>query len=132
MEKAVASDNDFANSTVTAQLELAFTRQPELLGLGIGALAKRLCTSRRTLQRRLGEEGMTFSAVEARVRARLAEQLLSEPKLSIEQVSERLGFTDRRSFTQAFTRWFGLPPSHMRRGLSFGAVSGALMGTPAS
>lgn len=131
MEKAVASDNDFANSTVTAQLEHEFTRQPDLLGLGIGALAKRLRTSRRTLQRRLGEEGMTFSAVEARVRARLAEELLAEPKLSIEQVSERLGFTDRRSFTQAFTRWFGLPPSQMRRGL-FGAVSGALMVTPAT
>jgi AraC-like DNA-binding protein len=129
MEKALESEQVVVPETVTAQLTQAFMSQPELLGLGIGALAKRLCTSRRTLQRRLGEEGMTFSSVEASVRARLAEQLLAEPKLSIEQVSERLGFTDRRSFTQAFTRWFGLPPSQMRRLLSFATESGGLATT---
>jgi AraC-like DNA-binding protein len=129
MENAVESEQNRVPETVTEQLTQAFMKQPELLGLGIGALAKRLCTSRRTLQRRLGEEGMTFSAVEASVRARLAEQLLAEPKLSIEQVSERLGFTDRRSFTQAFTRWFGLPPSQMRRLLPFGTDGGGLLTT---
>jgi AraC-like DNA-binding protein len=49
------------------------------------------------------------------VRHALATQWLAQGNSSIETIGLRLGFTDRRSFTQAFTRWTGVPPSHWRR-----------------
>lgn len=99
------------------QIERAFADKPRLLGLGVDALAEELGLHPRTLQRRLKDVGESHSAVQARVRHRLALTWLRQPELSIEDISERLGFTDRRSFTLAFTRWSGQTPSQFRRSL---------------
>lgn len=99
------------------QVEQAFSDKPRLLGLGVEALAEELGLHPRTLQRRLKDAGESHSAIQARVRHRLAEAWLRQPELSIEDISERLGFTDRRSFTLAFTRWSGQTPSQFRRTL---------------
>ena len=98
-------------------IEQAFTDKPRLLGLGVEALALELGLHPRTLQRRLKNVGDSHSAIQARVRHRLALAWLRHPELSIEDISERLGFTDRRSFTLAFTRWSGQTPSQFRRTL---------------
>lgn len=100
---------------LVAQIEQAFNGKPRLLGLGVDALAEELGVHARTLQRRLREAGDSHSAIQARVRHRLARLWLDQPDLRIEDISERLGFTDRRSFTQAFTRWTGMTPSQYRR-----------------
>ena len=42
-------------------------------------------------------------------------KLLQDPAVDVEGVSERLGFSDRRSFTRAFTRWSGISPSAYRK-----------------
>lgn len=99
------------------QVEQAFTGKPRLLGLGVDALAQELGLHPRTLQRRLQAVGDSHSAIQARVRLRLALAWLRQDELSIEDISERLGFTDRRSFTLAFTRWVGQTPSQFRRAL---------------
>lgn len=101
-------------TTVTATVERALVQRPELLGQGIERLAQALNLSPRTLQRRLREEGGSYAQVLAQVRLRLASAWLREPELSLETISERLGFSDRRSFTRAFTRWSGLSPSAFR------------------
>ena len=98
-----------------AQIDTLLRRQPELLGAGIDTLAEALDLHPRTLQRRLKDEGQQHSAIVARVRHDLACRWLQDPSLTIEDISARLGFTDRRSFTQAFTRWHGMPPSDYRR-----------------
>lgn len=103
---------------LVAQIEQAFTDKPRLLGLGVDALAEELGLHARTLQRRLKELGESHSAIQARVRYRLAQAWLSQPELRIEDISDRLGFTDRRSFTQAFARWSGMTPSAFRRASS--------------
>lgn len=97
------------------QIERAFQDKPRLLGLGLEALAEELGLHARTLQRRLKEVGDTHSAIQGRVRYKLAQQWLCNEALPIEDISERLGFSDRRSFTQAFTRWSGVTPSQYRR-----------------
>lgn len=101
-------------TTVTATVERALVQRPELLGQGIERLAQALNLSPRTLQRRLREEGGSYAQVLAQVRLRLASAWLREPGLGLETISERLGFSDRRSFTRAFTRWSGLSPSAFR------------------
>ena len=103
--------------SVVDQIERVLAHKPRLLGLGLEALADELHLHARTLQRRLREAGDSHSAILGRVRYRLACQCLQDPAQSIEDISDRLGFSDRRSFTQAFTRWSGTTPSQYRRNL---------------
>jgi AraC-like DNA-binding protein len=101
--------------TLIRQIERAFHDKPRLMGLGLEALAEELGLHARTLQRRLKEVGDSHSAIQGRVRFALAQRWLRDEALSIEDISDRLGFSDRRSFTQAFTRWSGQTPSQYRR-----------------
>lgn len=108
------ANGDHEAHPLVCQIEQAMLSQPELLGQGLPALATALGLHARTLQRRLREAGDSHSAILDRVRFHLARQWLAAPGARIESVSARLGFTDRRSFTQAFIRWAGVPPSRFR------------------
>ncbi|MGH8528979.1 MAG: AraC family transcriptional regulator ligand-binding domain-containing protein [Nevskiales bacterium] len=101
-------------ASLAASIEAVFTRKPELLGQGIDQVAAELGLGPRTLQRRLHEGGQGFGELQDRVRCREAMQWLERPTPDIETISERLGFSDRRSFTRAFTRWAGMSPSAFR------------------
>ena len=103
-----------AASAFTAEIERVMENRPQLLGQGIERIAEAMGVHPRSLQRRLQEEGAGYAEVVARVRFRLAQQWLQEAGVDIETVSERLGFSDRRSFTRAFTRWAGTSPSQFR------------------
>ena len=104
-----------APATATEQLGQLFLRQPALLGQGIERVAERLQLHPRTLQRRLKDEGQSFGDIQARSRFEMAVTLLRDPANDIEGLSERLGFSDRHSFTRAFRRWTGLAPTEFRR-----------------
>jgi AraC-like DNA-binding protein len=100
---------------LVAAVEDACERDPALLGLGIDAVARVVGIGARTLQRRLQDVGDSFGELLARVRYRQAMRLLDDGELDLERISERLGFSDRRSFTRAFSRWAGISPSAYRR-----------------
>lgn len=100
---------------LVAAIEEVCTRRPELLSQGMERVAAALHLGPRTLQRRLQQEGQRYAEVLARVRYRLAVRYLEDPGTDVETVSEKLGFSDRRSFTRAFTRWSGVSPSAFRR-----------------
>lgn len=100
---------------LVAAIEEACARRPQLLGQGIGPVAREVGLGPRTLQRRLQEEGQRFAEVRDRVRYRLALRYLEQPGADVESVSEKLGFSDRRSFTRAFSRWSGVTPSAFLR-----------------
>ena len=108
-------DASAGHATLVDQIEAALAHKPRLLGQGLEALAEELGLHARTLQRRLRDLGESHSGILARVRYRLSRQWLADPAQSIEDISDRLGFSDRRSFTQAFTRWSGSTPSQYRR-----------------
>jgi AraC-like DNA-binding protein len=101
-------------SGAAALIRQSFADHPRLLRQGIVHLAGALGLHPRTLQRRLREENMRFGELQAQARFRQAADWLGAGDLSIEQISERLGFSDRRSFTRAFTRWSGISPSSFR------------------
>lgn len=103
------------SQSLIKQIERVFQDKPRLMGLGLDALAEELGVHARTLQRRLKEVGDSHSAIQGRVRYKLAQQWLQNESLPIEDISDRLGFSDRRSFTQAFTRWSGITPSQYRK-----------------
>jgi AraC-like DNA-binding protein len=100
---------------LVAAIEQVLEQKTSLLGQGVESVAAELKLHPRTLQRRLRDEGESFVELCARVRYRLAQQRLSDPAQAIEEISERLGFSDRRSFTRAFTRWSGVSPSVFRK-----------------
>jgi AraC-like DNA-binding protein len=100
---------------IVAAIEQAFAAHPELLGSGIDHSASTLNLHPRTLQRRLQDAGQSFGELQDRARFRLAATLLQDSATGIEAISERLGFSDRRSFTRAFTRWAGMSPSAFRK-----------------
>jgi AraC-like DNA-binding protein len=99
---------------VAAEIEDLISREPDLLALGIEDMAERLNLHARTLQRRLKDEGDSYLHVQARMRHRLACQWLKQGSVSIDDISARLGFSDRRAFTAAFKRWEGTTPKAWR------------------
>jgi AraC-like DNA-binding protein len=78
------------------------------------AVANDLNLDSRTLRRRLDAEGTSFRGLVAEVRETLAIELLANTGLTVEEVAVRLGYADPASFTHAFTRWRGKPPSSYR------------------
>ena len=80
----------------------------------IEAVASRLNMSVRTLQRRLGDHGMTFRKVLTRAHTQVAKFHLGSSSLSIAQIAAQLGYADRTSFDLAFSRWIGVSPRRYR------------------
>ena len=89
----------------------------ELLPTGDVAMttvARRLCTSTRTLQRRLAAEQTSFQALLATTRAALARHYLTESQLPAAEISFLLGYADPNSFYRAFHAWTGQTPDAVR------------------
>lgn len=78
------------------------------------AVAGKLNMSTRTLSRQLQQQGTSFKALLERTRLKLATACLSNDSLSITQIAFMLGFSDQASFTRAYKRWTGQPPSESR------------------
>lgn len=74
-----------------------------------------LHVSDRTLGRRLQDEGTTFARERDLIRRQLAEEYLVRPNLSLEQVSQLLGFTHIQAFHRSFKRWTGDTPAAFQR-----------------
>ncbi len=85
--------------------------------LSIESLADKMSQSKRTLQRRLAEEGYSFSQLLEETRQKMAYLYLSTPELSIPEVSSRLGYTQPRAFHRAFKQWQGQTPGNYRKAL---------------
>jgi AraC-like DNA-binding protein len=78
------------------------------------AIAKALCMSERTFQRRLLEEGTSFQQLLDGTRRELAERYLQQRQLSLSEAAYLLGFSDQGNFTRACKRWFALTPGQYR------------------
>jgi AraC-like DNA-binding protein len=89
------------------------TSLPE--GTDVAEVARAMHMSGRTLQRRLEQDGTTFSEVLDRARLDVAQRELATPSTTLTDVALRLGFSDLATFTRAFKRWTGMPPGQWRR-----------------
>jgi len=73
-------------------------------------IAEQLNLSTRTLRYRLKEENLLFKNLKEQARKELAEVYLSQNR-SISDICFLLGFNDSSSFTKAYKKWYGHPPS---------------------
>jgi AraC-like DNA-binding protein len=74
------------------------------------SIARIIGMSSRTLQRRLAAEGTSYQTILAETRAELARSYLAAG-WSVTDTAFTLGFADANSFSRAFRRWTGMPPS---------------------
>jgi AraC-like DNA-binding protein len=70
--------------------------------------------SKRTLQRRLSETGVSYSDLVDQVRLQQALDLIVARSAKICDVARRLGYADAANFDRAFRRWTGVSPSSFR------------------
>jgi AraC-like DNA-binding protein len=80
----------------------------------ITAVSRTLETSPRTLQRRLGEHGISFRVVVEAVREQQARAYLAASELSLSAIAGRLGYAEVSAFLRAFKRWTGTTPGRVR------------------
>jgi len=78
-------------------------------------VAKKLGTTERTLERRLAQDGVTFSQVLQDLKASLAIRYLKEDGIPISRIAWLLGFEEASSFSHACRRWTGKSPREFRR-----------------
>jgi len=77
-------------------------------------VCKTLMVSRRSLQRRLQEEGLSYREVLDDTRSELSMHYLSKGDMSIEEISYLLAYQDPNSFYRAFHGWTGMTPMEVR------------------
>lgn len=80
-------------------------------------LAQEMHMSSRTLRRHLDKEGTGYQELLDEVRRMLAEQWLTLGILTLEEISERLGYSELSNFIHAFRRWTGQSPARFRRAM---------------
>lgn len=81
----------------------------------IESVASLLAMSKRTLQRRLDEQGLNFRAMLADIRGDTACRYLSGSKLPLTQLAELLGYTELSAFSRAFKSRYGETPARWRK-----------------
>ena len=77
-------------------------------------VARSLGMSKRTLARRLSDEGLNFTEILQQLRRDLAVRYLDDRKLHVSKIAWLLGFHEVSAFTHAYKRWTGKTPREMR------------------
>ncbi|SFQ02016.1 AraC family transcriptional regulator [Variovorax sp. 770b2] len=81
----------------------------------IDSIARELAMHPRTLRRKLEAESTSYRDLLADVRRGLAIEYLRKTRMSTEEISSRLGYSDAANFRHAFLRWTGKTPHEYRR-----------------
>ncbi|HSW12754.1 MAG TPA: AraC family transcriptional regulator [Solimonas sp.] len=80
-------------------------------------IAGALNVSPRSLQRKLQDQGSSFSQLLDEVRRELAERYLEDRALDLTDLAFLLGYSEQSAFTRAFKRWTGRAPAEHRAAL---------------
>jgi len=107
------------NTTITLSTadtieDILETSLRQNLDLKLPEVAERMGVSASTLKRKLQEENLSYSEVDKRIKLQLAEKLIIEGKLSIDQIAEKLQYKDSSSFHRAFKSWTGMTPGKFK------------------
>ena len=86
----------------------------KLNNLSLEDCAKLSAMSTRSLQRRLKQEATSFSQVKYQFLVEQACTLLQQPNVSLDEIANQLGFSDRASFSKVFKKYKGQWPARYR------------------
>jgi AraC-like DNA-binding protein len=104
-----------SGTSMAAQVRKQLIRSMDGGDTSVEAMAKRLGTSARSLQRRLTEEGTRYNDLLAEVRSEFAQRYLTRGTISASEVAYLLGFTEPPAFFKAFKRWTGKTPREFQQ-----------------
>ena len=79
--------------------------------LNIVFVAEKMYVSVKTLQRQLKRFNTDFSTLLKTNKIKHAQTLLREGKLTLTQITYKLGFNSPSNFSRAFKKWTGVSPS---------------------
>jgi|GEM_PF-3107263 len=82
--------------------------------LNLDSAAKKMHMTGRTLQRALRMENTSFLDIRDNVRSEISRYYLEHTSMSIEEISDHVGFSDASGFYTAFKRWHGVSPGSVR------------------
>lgn len=97
------------------QVQVLAERQLGTSACTIVGIAAQLGLHKRTLQRRLAQQGLYFEEILDGLRRQRAEQYLPHAAIPLAQVAALLGYSEQSAFNRACQRWFGCSPGSMRQ-----------------
>lgn len=103
-----------ADGTFSARVRSALIEMLPAGASDADTAARKLGVSRRTLQRRLTDEGTTFQAQLNHTRELLAKHYLGNAQMRTDEIAYLLGYVELNSFLRAFSAWTGMSPSGYR------------------
>jgi AraC-like DNA-binding protein len=112
MIEQLKPDDSFAGRVKLTLLSMSDPQLPD-----IQTVSGALYLTPRTLQRRLGAEGITFRELLEEIKKQLCSFLLRHDRYTIAGISNILGYAEPASFIHSFRKWFGDSPERVRKGL---------------
>jgi AraC-like DNA-binding protein len=103
--RVLNADEDLAAAVRSLLVKLIPTGK-----FSINVLADQLYMHRRTLQRRLKLDGLTYAELLDECRAKMAREYLATSKMPMGNLAYMLGYADQSAFNHAFRRWFNMTP----------------------
>ncbi len=82
--------------------------------VNIDDCANELNISTRHLSRLLSNDGHSFKGLTDQFKQTLAKRYLTQTNMRLEEIAERIGYSDAASFSHAFKRWTGNSPRQFR------------------
>jgi AraC-like DNA-binding protein len=82
---------------------------------GVEQIGQIMGMSRRTLTRRLSENGLTFRDLIKRIQEEVSKDLLKNSARSIAEIAMETGFSEQSAFSRAFKNWTNQSPVEYRK-----------------
>jgi AraC-like DNA-binding protein len=82
---------------------------------GIDQIGQLMGMSKRTLTRRLSENGLTYRDLIKKTQEEVSKDLLKNSDESIAEIAFETGFSEQSAFSRAFKNWTGFSPADFRR-----------------
>ncbi len=103
------------DSWVVDRVRAVLDKSLDMGGTGLPQVARVLSLHPRTLQRKLAAQGRTFALILDDVRRDRARHYLTATDMPMAQISGLLGFSDQAVLSRCARRWWGCPPTGVRR-----------------
>lgn len=78
-------------------------------------IANKLNITSRTLRNKLALLGTSFRQITDNIRKKSATKYLQQKSLTMNEIAEKTGYSDARSFRRAFKKWTGITPDKYRK-----------------
>jgi AraC-like DNA-binding protein len=106
---------DLDNANLSKKVQTIIIEHLPSGNITIENIAKQLAVSSRSLQRRLLEDGETFTSLLDKTRQDIARQYVTDKQYELTEVAFLLGFSELSTFSRSFKRWTGQSPDQYRK-----------------